>query len=860
MKRDGSGRSRASIETRKIFGNEAVKTFSSKRRAAAIAALVLLALFLFRPGVSRLKSRIISSLSNALGRSVDLRSAHIRLLPRPGFDLENLVVYDDPTYGSEPMLRAREVTADLRLSALLRGRLEVAKLDLTEPSLNLVHHSGGGWNLQSLLERAARTPLAPTGKTKPGPMSAFPYIEGSSGRINFKNGPEKKPYALTNADFSLWQESDNVWGVRLKAQPFRSDLNLNDTGLLQVSGIWQRAGTFLDTPLQFNLEWSQAQLGQVTKFLTGNDKGWRGDIQLDASVTGTPAALKITSAVVADDFRRYDLASDKPIRLAAHCESEYSAHEHQFHDISCSAPVGKGSLTLAGNAGYPGSSRYQLDLIADDLPASAIAALAQHVKKDLPEDLLLEGSLKGKLSMSSDSAAKGPRTEAQAEIADLRVSSASEKVEFGPVTIPIVVVQAGSRALEGMHAEFGPFPLERGRPGGAMVRGWADRSGYAFSASGEAEVGRTLRLARMFGLPSPRTTAEGTVQMNLQLAGSWAAGNGLAGFASPQITGSARLRNVRFDLRPGGQPVEITSAEMQLAADEVRIGKLNASAAGTAWKGSLELPRGCGHPENCPVRFQLNTDQLSLSDVHGWANAGSKNRPWYRVLANAQPAPSLLTRLWAFGRLSADRFALRGVSASNVSANITLKAAKLEISSIEAELLGGKHRGKWKADFSVRPPLCAGGGTLTGISLGNISRLMKDHWVEGTASTSYDIRGSCAPDFWQSSEGTLQVNVGDGSLPHVFLEDTTETLKIRTLTAQVQLHDGTMDVSEGKLDSPEGKYEVSGTATLKRVIDFRMTRIPAGSGMAYTVSGTVADPHVATVSGAEQARLKGPTK
>ena len=67
-----------------------MKTFSSKRRVAAMAALVLLALFLFRPGASRLKSRIISSLGNALGRSVDLSSVHVRLLPRPGFDLENL--------------------------------------------------------------------------------------------------------------------------------------------------------------------------------------------------------------------------------------------------------------------------------------------------------------------------------------------------------------------------------------------------------------------------------------------------------------------------------------------------------------------------------------------------------------------------------------------------------------------------------------------------------------------------------------------------------------------------------------------------------------------------------------------------
>ena len=66
------------------------------------------------------------SISAAVGRSVDIGSVHLRLLPRPGFDLENLVVYDDPAFGAEPMLRAGEVTADLRLTSLVRGRLEIA--------------------------------------------------------------------------------------------------------------------------------------------------------------------------------------------------------------------------------------------------------------------------------------------------------------------------------------------------------------------------------------------------------------------------------------------------------------------------------------------------------------------------------------------------------------------------------------------------------------------------------------------------------------------------------------------------------------------------------------------------------------
>ena len=258
-----------------------MRFFSSKRRVYAAAILLLLILFLLRPGASRLKSRIAASISAGLARPVEIGSVHVRLLPRPGFDLENLVVYDDPAFGQEPMLRAPEVTASLRLTSLIRGRLEIARLDVTEPSLNVVHGESGRWNLETLLERNSRVPLAPTGKTKSEARPAFPYIQVSSGRINFKAGREKKPYALTNADFALWQESENAWGVRLKAEPFRSDINLNDTGIFRVNGTWQRAATLREMPLQFSVEWDRPQLGQLTKFVSGEDRGWRGAAQLD---------------------------------------------------------------------------------------------------------------------------------------------------------------------------------------------------------------------------------------------------------------------------------------------------------------------------------------------------------------------------------------------------------------------------------------------------------------------------------------------------------------------------------------------------------------------------------------------------
>ena len=852
-----------------------MKVFSSKRRAVAVAALIVLLLFVLRPGASRLKSRIVLSISAGVGRPVDIGSVQIRLLPRPGFDLNNLVVYDDPAFGAEPLLRASEVTASLRLLSLMRGRLEIARLDLTEPSLNLVHGTNGRWNLEALLERTAQIPLAPTGKAKSEPRQGFPYIEATSARINFKSGPEKKPYALTNADFSLWQDSENTWGVRLKAQPFRTDLNLNDIGMLQVNGTWQRAASLRQTPLQFSIEWNRAQLGQLTKFFAGADQGWRGAVQLDVTLTGTPARLQIASNASIQDFRRYDIASGDALRLAAHCDGHYGSVEHAFRDVLCNVPLGNGLVILKGDMGLPGSHDYGLALSAVNVPASAVVALAQRAKKNLPADLAAGGTVHGSLSIQ-ENAATGKRSfEGQGEIADFRLASAVNKAEMGPERVPFALTLSEARIRdsrrgphkatpamtfpEGPHIELGPFPVAIGRPVAPVARGWISRNGYNISIAGDADIAKSLRVARMVGLPAIQAVVEGTAEVDLQIAGSWAGWTSgtNSGFPGPQIAGSAKLRNVRIAVRGTSGPIEISSADMHLEKDEVRIGKLNAKAAGTLWTGSLEMPRGCGTPGTCPVRFDVNANQIAFSELNDWVNASPKDRPWYRVLeSNVQTGPSFLGSLRASGRLTTDRLQMQSMAVTHVSANVDLDGGKVEISELNGDFLGGTHRGEWQADFTVKPGVCKGSGSVSGISMARLADTMKDDWIAGTASGSYDIKGTCPAEFWPSAEGILQFDVKDGTLPHISLGEDSGVLKVTRLAGQGRLHAGELEIKDAKLDSASGKFLLSGTASLQRELDLKLAKSANGTtGGGYTISGTLAEPRVVQ-SPETQARLK----
>jgi len=868
--------------------SSAVKLFSSKRRVVTAAAGILLGLFLVRPGVSRLKARIANSITRAVARPTAIGSVHLRFLPRPGFDLENLVIYEDPAFGVEPMLRAPEVTAVVRLTSLVRGRLDIARLELTEPSLNLVRRADGRWNLEDLLERTERTPLAPTAKAKSEARPGFPYIEASSGRINFKAGQEKKSYALLNADFALWQESENTWGVRLKAEPLRTDMSLSDAGLLRMNGTWRRADSLRETPLQFSLEWARAQLGQLTKLMFGNDKGWRGEVRLEATLSGTPAALRAGADASIQDFHRYDISSSEGLRLAAHCDAKYSSAEGMMHEVSCSAPVGNGLITLRGDAGLPGLHKIALTLDMESVPVSSVAQLARRAKKDLPADLASTGSVQGNFTVKEESSSeRGPDFQGRGAINNLRLQSANNRVEFAPGSIPFVLSSGSTSthapskgksvhrldaevlpAPDELHIEYGPFPIALGRPVPAQARGWVARSGYGIVVRGDGEVSRTLRLASLLGLPAVKANVEGVAQMELQIAGSWA-GNvsgTSSGFSLPEVTGTVQLHNVRATIRGVNRPIEISSAELQLLSDEARVEKLSAQAADAHWTGSVALPRGCGLPGACVVRFNLNSEEIGISNLFASLGSPPSQRRWYQVLTSAaEPAvPAFLENLRASGKVSAKRVRIHSMVADKVSALLDLEHGMLKISELQADVLGGRHRGDWQADFTGESPAYAGSGTMTGISLGQMAEAMRDPWISGTAMGSYQLTASGADSaaFWQSANGLLQFDLRDGVLSHVSLASDEGPLRVTRWQGRARLLGGKIEIEKGKMVSPTGAFEIGGTASLGRALDLKLTRgaelKPALAGsLVYRITGTVAEPRVALTPAPEtQARLK----
>ena len=837
--------------------------FRSRRRLLVVMLGVLGALFIFRPGANGLRKRIAHSVGLALGRSVEIGRVTLHVLPQPGFDLENFVVHDDPAFGAEPMLRAPSVTAALRLRSLMHGRLEIGRLSLSEPSFNLVRGPEGHWNLEALLDRVAHTAAAPTRNVKPEARPVFPYIEADNGRINFKIGPEKKAYALTDADFALWLESDNEWGMRLAAQPVRTDFNLNNTGIVRVSGTWERAGSLRQTPLAFKLQWDGAQLGQFTKMVYGNDKGWRGTLSLEIRFSGVPADLNVSADASVQDFRRYDIVSTDPLRLSSHCTALYTSVEHVLSRIDCRAPVGQGLVTLAGRITAPtGPRAYDLSLVAQDVPVRSLLALARRAKKDLPADLTASGDVNATLSLRTRGTPGATYLDwdGGGDTADFRLHSDSTKTELALGKIPFALAPAdanqdvtvGRAASPAFPAEtrlsIGPFTLSEAKSS-PTVCGWVGRSGYEVSIIGDSKIPRLLQVAETFGLRVLQPPADGSAKIDLLIAGQW------TGFTAPRLTGTAQLRGVEADLHGLNQPLEIASAAVQFSDGQVRVHDIFASIGRTHWTGWLSFPRPCASPAACPVSLGLNADTVSAAELSDLLNPGLHSTPWYRFLSRTSH-PSTLAGISAHGKITVGRFLVGSLAVNRVAADFNLHEGRLRLSDLHGDLLGGRHHGELDADFRVSPPAYSGSGTLDRVSLADLADAMHDNWITGTANANYQLScsGFTASELLSSATGRVHFEAGNGLLPHITLSGTATPLHLRHFAGRMDLRERQFELQEAKLDAPGGIYQVTGTATFSKKIDLKFMR---GTARGFDVTGTLSEPRVLPVANAEaRAALK----
>ncbi len=794
--------------------------------------LLLLAILPPLFNLGRYQRRIAGAISRSIQRPVSMDSVSLRLLPWPAFKLENFAVGEAPGFGAEPALRAPEVIAEPRLSSLWRGRFELARVELTDASVNLVRDPDGRWNISSVLLQASHVSNAPTAQAHPGPAPRFPYIEATGTRINLKRGAEKLPYSLLDADFSMSLASPEMWHIKLEGQPVRTDLDLfaNDTGLLRVEGDIHRASALGTMPLKLDAAWTHASLGQLERILLGSDAGWRGDIDATARLAGEIDHLGIRTHFVIANLHRQEFTPERAFTVDATCRGLYSRATPAADAFRCRWPLGAGGLLLTGSTAAPQGQRV-LQLAVDRVPADVLASAVGLLRQDAPAPGLFSGELSGGYTYVPVE----HRWSGEARMPRLSIAGAG--LDGAPLVLAGLEVAPSSQDAFSLTAN----PLDLRVPAQPLtVSAQLSPTAWSLEANGAGALPNLQAAAAAFQLPglghfSPMPApAGGPAQVLLALtrSGTW---------LGPErtVSGTARLSNIRWQATWLPFPVDLMQARAALSPGLVRWNLASANAGPPEHpihlEGSVEAPLDCEGQVQCTAQIALSTPTLNAGALQA-ALTGGRPELLQELLSRFNASRM---RLPAFagtvhtGELMLGKLPVQDASAVLVSGEGAGSA--IEFKSLDGRALGGTLHLGGTLSLAGGTPAYRLRGSFEGISAEEAAALWNENWSAGTLGGDFVLRmhGGTAEELLASTKGTLQASWLHGApAPPVF---------------RFASWDGTGTIAGTGLQIDRSAFSgtpatVTGTIGWDRSLNLQL--LPEPGAQPTAITGTLAHPQV----------------
>jgi AsmA family/AsmA-like C-terminal region len=835
------------------------------RLTLGLGVVILILLLIFVPpyiSISRYKSHIVQLVSSSLGRPVRLSAVELRLLPRPGFVLSDLTVDEDPAYGAEPLLHADTVVASVRLFSLWRGRLALDRISVDQASVNLVRNADGRWNADSLFRTASPT----TGST--GTHTPLPYMEATNSRINVKFGAEKIPFSLTSTDASLWREDDG-WYIRLRGQPARTDIPLNqaDTGIVRLEATLRPASHLSQMPLHIEMDWRKAQLGQLSLLILGSDEDWRGDLTGELHADGSVDALTVSTRLRATGVHRAEFEPVNALDFDANCSFLYHFSLRSLEKIECNSPVGDGHVHLTGSMPIS-SAAPQLTLELDRIPAQAPLDILRTLRGNFDQSLAAQGSFSGKMTYAPASATPAePQSRSRVHPA-LQSPGAPSMTRLhramGGKALPPPSLQ-GSFTGQGLQITgqglTSPIPISSlvlspappqpnqppsltaaiALPAGALapltITAQLSRKGFDLAVRGASSLPRLRDLARATGVAQAdalgqiTSPANAPAALDLHISGPWLAFTSFTpsspdpGDGPKTLSGSIAFRYAAWKPDFLFAPLDLGSASLRFVNglavwDGVSFayGPTDNRIHGTA---TLAMPLLCASGQACTPHFTVRFTVLDLATLQqALLGAHERGTIISSFIDRFRPA-SQSTWPAAQGTLQADSLITGLFSFSSVSARVQVEPHGVKIIGFEAHTLGGQIRGTGSFEVpATQPanPVYTLNASFTAINSRQTGQLIGETWSGGPISGSgtLTLSGFTPADLASSAKGSLNFDWRNGRIaqqPADQAADSPTPTEFTHWTGTAKIDKSALTLGENKLQSSGKTTKAEGSLT-----------------------------------------------
>ncbi len=716
-----------------IAGQELIEASRSRRRPWSRwlkgIILILVVFWVVSEGISvtvrytPLQKILAARLEAVFGRPVEVGSYNFSLWGGPTLSARSVTVGEDPQFGHEYFLRAESVSVRLRWQSLLRGRIEAETVSLDRPSLNIVLAPDGHWNVAEWLPRA--TESTPRNGLGAPPVSSlaprFRRIEVEEGRLNFKRGYQKLPFAFVGVAGAVEANRSGRWSIDLQGTPWRAAAMIQQAGALHLTGEVGGTSSRL-RPAVLDVDWPDASVSDVLRLVRGDDHGIRGFLSLavNARTLGQDGRWSLQGHAAFRQIHGWDipLRPDNPsLNLAGTIDWDPTSPYVQFTDIALDAPNSRARASgriLWDRADEKSTERPQqpdeIALSSARVDMGDVLAWTRAFHIGIADSLSVHGSAQ----VQAKFAGWPPHivnAEAETDAIHVGVTGVPRTARLDPVTFKFVRGKAATLvanlAWGASHVPDGAFRVDASfRPAPVGLAAWhitgkasQTRDLIAGASALGWNVSRGWDLAGPFACDLqwkdiPYRWSLSRLSGAIETAAFPPAGWIEIGGASATSAG-AKLRVPFLN-----HPIDQIKARAELKAGGSHVTVSSAQAFGAQWTGTFNR-RG---PDGA-WQFALSTDRLATADLDRWLNPAWKESFLDRMLPflSSRPPAVAPENLRAAGRIAVGEFVLTPLHISHLQGNLELDGRRIALSNASGQFYDGRLSGSVDAILAAVP-------------------------------------------------------------------------------------------------------------------------------------------------------------
>jgi AsmA protein len=362
--------------------------------AGGIVVLLLLVVLIlpFMIDANQYRPTIESMMTDALHRKVDIGNIRLSILSG-GVSVDNLAIADDPAFGSEPFLKAKQVTVGVELIPLIFSRaLNVTGLTIIQPEATLLRSAAGKWNFSSL--GAGGSSNSSSSAAAGLSIQKFTIRNGAVSLGN--TGANSKMHRYDNVNL---ESSDLSYTTEF---PFTLTAKTAGNGSIALNG---KAGplnqtNLAETPVNASLEVKSLDLAGTGFVEPGS--GIAGLLDFNGTVNSDGKQMISKGTATASKLQLVPGAMPSGQAVKVDYETEYQLAPETGIVKRGDVSVGKALAQLTGTFSTMGeTTTLQMKLTGNNMPATDIVTLLPALNVSLPKGASLkEGTINLNMTIS----------------------------------------------------------------------------------------------------------------------------------------------------------------------------------------------------------------------------------------------------------------------------------------------------------------------------------------------------------------------------------------------------------------------------------------------------------------------------